>query len=264
MIKLNDERIKNYECYFGEPAIKFINDDIILDEYEKKVKIDNEIYYRKYLKEQELINELIGSKLAQRINLDTVIYEIGYDKKNDYYSLLSQDFKKENYNYHNALYILNDKSYLSKKFKQLYKSHPTDTYCDISLINNLNEKEKYKFLKMALLDIFMYQSDRHKDNIIFRTNGKTIELEKCFDYEQAFIPKQRYYNPLIYLNYNEKSLYKLINENNKLLKTVKTLADIELEEIFEEIMKEYPIMIDDDVIKSRQQNNNKKLLKQIK
>ena len=250
-IFMEEENFNHEKAYIPE-KFSIINPAIYVHE--------GESYFAKSIYDESmLINELIGSYLAKKIDLNAVEYKIGV-----YYGklfVLSKLFYKEDFDY----------DYVGK-CKCIYDVKKIDTvYLDDNL-PQLFPKLRNRLLKLALLDIKMYQCDRCSDtNIMLKKSKKNdfIDLAPVYDfgfaYPPSFAEKQLYVNKFLVVRKNEESLKLLLEKYPQIEGTLNIIANIDMKTIIKDIQNEHEILIGNDIKNNLITQNNEitKVLKKI-
>ena len=219
---------------------------------------EGENYFAKSIYDEAmLVNELIGSYLAKLIDLNAVDYKIGV-----YYGklfALSKLFYKEDFDYDyvgkcKCIYDVDklDNEYLDDNLPQVFP-----------ILRN-------RLLKLALLDIKMYQCDRCSDtNIMLKKSKKTdfIDLAPVYDfgfaYPPSFAEKQIYVNKFLVVRKNKESLKLLLDKYPQINETLNILANIDMNTIIRDIQDQHEILIGED-IKNNLITQNKEITKVLK
>ena len=196
-----------------------------------------------------ILNELIGEKISEHFNIDTVKSILAtndsdyksyilltkiFTNKNEFYSTFDNLFFKAKIN--NEIGLDN----LKKLKKYIYNGEKH--YMDNKNFKNL----KYKIKKMVIRDYITSQSDRHNYNFLFKVQNNFIDLLPLFDYEHSFSEN-------IYCRFNNYFNFDLSLE--KVIKYIKTeqefqeilhkAMDININKIIKEIENEYPIKFEE-------------------
>ncbi len=194
---------------------------------------DNWYYFKKTKYERYIVNELVGSAIAQYFSLPTVNYQIGY--RNGDYGLLSKNLSQE-------------KLFVQEDLWQKY-------YCELSefLVNinkNFANKNLIKqFWQIALLNILMDQADFNYGSLLFKgTDENNIELVGILDFTMAEF-SDNYYQSYCFDSNNDYFMID-VNKLSKVLKNFPSLEEdlikfynINLEQIFRKIENYYGIII---------------------
>jgi len=209
-------------------------------------KIDDKYYYIKSVKPKGLINELIGSNLSKKIELNSVDYKIGICDNSLY--ALSEVFFEPNYSYSYCYDKYNTTAiemYLKKRviYERYYLSY-------LKMLKNINNKEMLlQILKLILIDLKMGQTDRNDHNIMLKTDNETNEttLASIYDFEESYEERpslnEKYYydNSFIILRKNFLSLFMFLQHFPFIKEYLKTLCDISILQVLDEIEKEFQI-----------------------
>lgn len=171
---------------------------------------NNEWYYFKGLYNVELIvNEILGSIIAEYLNLPTIHYNLAKQNYNGIpiIGLVSKNFKEKNKIYLDG-YILKQHSIKDYKNLKILKNicYNTDDYN--SLVNQV--------VKKCALEIFSSQIDSVAANWIFEKDGNNTNLAPLFDYAMSFNTsyKNKYYDfDNTFFSYTFSFPSNLINKN---------------------------------------------------
>lgn len=213
------------------------------------VNVNGSVYYTKSLGNYRLLNELIGSHLAKKLDLDTVDYEIGETSTG--YHALSKPFYKEGYqyNYFKDYFHL---PVISKKFI-LSMLNPFSTLCITDGLDLLRGTKMYSSaLKLTALDLKMSQVDRHGSNLQVKVgvNGE-VSFAPIYDYSESYMigdASTIYYSPLVFIKKNKASLTELMKKHPELMEYLEYLLNISIYDILECIGEEKDIEFTGDEI----------------
>lgn len=202
-------------------------------------RLEGEFYHMKFPSTRFMINELIGSYLSKRIELDTVDYEIGVI--GNCYIALSKVFYEEGYRY------LSAKSYLIERNRLDAGSTSIKFRCLKTRNLKLLQKEACfeDILKLIAVDLKMGQSDRHGNNVQMKIDGTgTVSLAPIYDYGCSYMESndgicyQMYANPFVLVRRNPYSLGRLFRKYPSLQGYMHFLNQISIEEILGGIEQE--------------------------
>lgn len=241
-------------------------DSSYLIDYEQ---FDSDEYYFKPF----YIQELIGSRLANIIELDTVNYKIfknmpfGQD-----IAIASIDFKKDENDYFN---IIDFNNYNSELEETLYLESHLPYYLNYCIDDKNREVFLNKFIKLVALDTYMRQKDRCRVNIILSRNKDTkyFDFSPIFDYERSFerilssqdeyVDNFFYRNPIYPLTTQKYPIF--IDEFPQFIVELKKLQGINLISELISIGEEYHFTIPDQKIEHYkvQEDISQKLLQKI-
>ena len=223
---------------------------------------DNPITYKDkpyYFKSIETIdkyyNELLGSLLAKEFDLKTVNYSLACISlpEDSIYGLISPSFIK------NKKYVMADSI--------IGKGIPKG-------ITNLDKMRVYfkrnsdyelfilELLKMTVLDFYMNQIDRVKENFYIIEDKTKLSLAHLYDYSESFnsiyddqrsdytfyYPRNRgsktyiYANAIIKLEFPSEILYMLFDQYPEFKIYFTKILDINMEELLNLIRKKYDIV----------------------
>ena len=207
--------------------------------------IDGIVYYAKQVDEDELLNELIGSLLARRLNLDTADYQVGVDSFGNLYAMSELFYQFNNSYSHPMAGVAAGLDIFELDMEKCKRFYCKDC------IYALNETMADAILKLSALDIKMCQMDRHTHNIMVKTNKTTKEksLAPAYDYGFAYPsfdmkPEELFYdNPYVLLRKNEPSIEKLIKRYPVFYDYIKSMAGISMDDIISQIEKEHDLLI---------------------
>ncbi|MCI8778376.1 MAG: hypothetical protein HFI87_04445 [Bacilli bacterium] len=199
---------------------------------DKLVMVNDEIYYIKY---DNIINELIGSFLAKKINLYSVDYQIGIFNNKDYEYFYPNDYSKFKIN-PSSIICQNPITYMycfKSKLKQF----------DCNLIDEL--------LKLIALDLKMGQLDRSGSNLMIKKNIKTevVDFAPIYDYSNSYftiLPFEYYINVYLFIRNNNCSLKRLTKKFPQIMEYIDILKNIDMEEILKSIEKEKNVELEYD------------------
>ncbi len=249
------EKSKVYPISFSQ---SFLTEDEISSLYIPKrytnlianiTRLNGTFYHFKFPSERFMINELIGSYLAKRINLDTVDYEIGLLKES--YVALSKIFYEEGYQYFSS------KSFLANKERSSYISGVSKfTGLKIGNLKSVRGESIFDdILKLTAVDLKMGQCDRHDGNLQVRIDKVgTISLAPIYDYGCSYMEDRNsvhyrdYVNPFVLVRRNPFHLGRLVRRFPKLWDYIQFLHSISMEEILGDIESQKLINFEDDEI----------------
>lgn len=204
--------------------------------------------------------ELIGTYLANILDLETVKYEIAKTKNN--YGIASQNFKTNENNYYT--------------FYDLVDIEIND---NIDILKLLITKENYQILlnqmvKLLALDTYMLQQDRCNINLQFKQNIKTKELQFAPIYDYANCNsnvKDIYITKNVLFNVTEKNINELVERYPKYKEYISILLSHSLKQIWEQICIDYKLNMDcftydrvKDYYELKEENQKRYLKKIIK
>lgn len=248
-INLNDKSkvipIKEYglsetevdKIYLPEKCLSMKKEEFL----ENVVIIENRAYYLKYA---NIINELIGSFLARKINLPSVDYQIGV-YENELYAL-SELFYNNDFEYFYPKDYPGFKMIIKKKFRPNFV---TDIYYFKNKLSQFDDNLLNELLKLIALDLKMGQVDRHGHNLMFQKNLKDglIDLAPVYDYSNSYAffekPFKYYRNVYLLIRNNKQSLQNLVKKYPQIIEYFAILKELSMEEILAGIEKEKNIEI---------------------
>ena len=177
--------------------------------------------------------ELIGTYLANILDLETVKYEIAKTKNN--YGIASQNFKTNDNNYYT--------------FYDLVDIEIND---NIDILKLLITKENYQILldqilKLLALDTYMLQQDRCNINLQFKQNIKTKELQLApiYDYANCNLSvKDTYITKNVLFNVTDDNINELVERYPKYKEYISILLSHSLKHIWEQICIDYKLNMD--------------------
>lgn len=204
--------------------------------------------------------ELIGTYLANILNLETIKYEIAKSKNS--YGIVSKNFKTIDNNYY-TFYDLID----------------IETNDNIDILKLLTTKENYQILldqilKLLALDTYMLQQDRCNINLQFKQNKKTKELQLApiYDYANCNLNvKNKYLTKNVLFSVTEDNINKLIENHPKYKEYLNILLNNSLIKIWNQICIDYKLNMDcftyskvKDYYELKEENQKRYLKKLIK
>lgn len=204
--------------------------------------------------------ELIGTYLANILDLETVKYEIAKTKNN--YGIASQNFKTTDNNYYT--------------FYDLVDIEIND---NIDILKLLITKENYQILldqilKLLALDTYMLQQDRCNINLQFKQNIKTKELQLAPIYDYANCNsnvKDTYITKNVLFNVTDDNINELVERYPKYKEYISILLSHSLKQIWEQICIDYKLNMDcftydrvKDYYELKEENQKRYLKKIIK
>lgn len=234
-------------------------------------KYQGEYYYYKLVNIHEMANELIGSALAKRIDLDTVDYKIGKTRINSpYLYALSKVFFEKDFTYTDCYDVYGEISE--------YQSTDSTSFLSYFYLNDtklLEREENYNtildVLKLTALDLKMGQFDRHEENLFLKIDSVgQIALAPIFDYGCSYSDKfysKIYNNPFLMLRKNKLSLFLFARKFSEIREYASLLESIPIHDVLSEIENEHMIEFSDkkrSYYQKRDKQNNKILQKIIR
>lgn len=219
--------------------------------------INGKYYYFKFFNRfYAVLNELIGPKIAHRLELRTtnnLPAILHYGENLTLYGIVSEDFKDPNKQYKNM-------------FELGFKNGTFPAYRNLKTLKKFCRKEDYEELlndifKMTCLDYLMGQADRVSSNFLFEIDGNKVRLAPLFDYAEAYesIKAGCYFNikenKRIYCSVGnalfapafwENKFQSLLRKYPAFREYLEKIQEIDILEILEEIEGEYKLKINDD------------------
>ena len=249
---ITDVKFKDYSYHYLARSIN--SSSYLLNNYSQWEKIKGKWYYFKEITAKLfsdvrfdsmkfLLNELLGVKLANFWDLDTISYLIGKNENSFY--LLSENFRNWS-----AEYFLADELDV-----------PSFLYGNTGIENILNlryvcpNKENYYHLlanlfKMFALDFYSAQADRSSTNMIFsKDKDSNISLCKAFDYEISFekeLDLQSISNP--FLDRGIEETQDFFYYFPTAYETFRLIAYIDLDKMLQDIIDEYNLNVPENLI----------------
>ena len=234
----------------------YISRDTFSDKDNPIMYKDRPHYFKDMTDLDKYLNEILGSLLAKQLDLKTINYKLAcIDLPDDtIYGLLSPSFFAKN-----RKYVMVDSIIGTKKV-------PTDlSYLDkfTPFFKRNSDLERFilELLKMAVLDFYMNQIDRVKENFYIIQNKDSLSLGPLYDYSESFnsiyddarydyafnYPSNRnsksyvYANAIMKLEFPSKELYELFARYPEFKTYFSRILDINMEELLETIRKKYDI-----------------------
>lgn len=174
--------------------------------------------------------ELIGTYLANILELDTIKYIIAKTKDN--YGIASKNFKTKE----NKYYTFND-------FIDIETNNKIDMLKLFTTEENY-EKLLKQILKLLALDTYMLQKDRCNINLQFKQNIKTkeISLAPIYDYANCDLcVTDKYLTKNILLNITKENFKTLIQKYPQYKEYILVLLEQNLSRIWEQICIDYKL-----------------------
>ena len=208
-------------------------------------KVDNEWYfYKGYQVSMMLINELLGEKVSEYFDLETIHYRLAKFnyQGNSEIGLASKSFCQSGF-----------------KYKRAHELHLEEKE-DLSVVETIRKicknDQEYKTLlldikKMFVRDFMCSENDRHEGNFLFKINSTGIRLAPLFDYEDSFIQS----NPLCYHNWlgsidlNSFACIETIQKDPEWQELFEKAMQLNIPAIIEEIKDENQLVIPLDYTK---------------
>lgn len=213
------------------------------------VNANGSVFYVKSLGNYRMINELIGSFLAKKLDLDTVDYEIG--KTTAGIQALSHPFYEEGYYYKFFRDYYHSLKYPKRSF--LEKISSFHSYCATEGLDMLVGTALYESaLKLIAIDLKMSQIDRHGNNIQVKIkDDEVVSLAPIYDYSESYVigaAATFYRSPLVWVRKNRVSLEELIKRHPELWNYLEYLMSFSIYDILQSIGDEKNIDFTGDEI----------------
>ncbi len=244
MIFNNNSKVIRFE-YHNPTAEEYRRYHIPVDNQNIRnlvVNANGSIFYTKSLGNYRMINELIGSHLAKKLDLDTVDYEIGETTTG--FQALSKPFYEEGYSYEYFKDYFQLPSYSIKVL--LSALNPFVAFCITDGLDMLKDTSLYSdALKLIALDLKMAQIDRHSSNLQVKIkDNKAVSFAPIYDYSESYLIGESasfYFSPLIWIKKNRVSLNELIRRHPELWDYLEYLMNLSIYDILESIGEEKDI-----------------------
>lgn len=253
MVISADSKVLKFRCF--ENNDDSFDDSFIPDAYSYIIsnltRVDGEVYYYKDVSQYRMLNELIGSYLAKKIQLDSVDYQIGIlenEQNNNLYALSKVLFERD-YDYLETFDYLG-----TTNFKELgyFESLISPFYFCMTRLLNLvdNDKLKEDILKLTVLDLRMGQTDRHTGNLMLKKDSTgMVRLAPVFDYGMSYLVSPDYCypydNPFLIVKKNKLSLRALASKYPEIVDLVEFICKIDVNDVLEEIIHDKQIFVSD-------------------
>ncbi|MDD2434756.1 MAG: hypothetical protein PHO63_00690 [Bacilli bacterium] len=202
-----------------------------------------------------ILNELIGPKIAKRLELQTVNNIPAIMDCSEYfklYGILSENFKQKDHEYVDM-------------FGLGFKHRTPPHYKNITKLQKYCREEDYPELidalfKMTALDHIMGQADRVSGNFLFEKKGDKTTFAPLFDYSEAYEAikdgcvfnlvhnRQKPFNvanALIAPAFYESKFRRRLKKYPNFQKYLEKVKEIDIIEILEEIEKENNLTLSD-------------------
>ncbi len=203
-----------------------------------------------------ILNELIGPKIAQNLELrsaNNLPAKMKFSNDLTFYGILSENFKEPN------------KEYLTM-FELGFSNKTMPNYKNLNKLKRYCSKDDYdellnNILKMTALDYLMGQVDRVASNFLFEKDEHSITFAPLFDYAEAYeYAKIGCYfntkenrtlncsvgNSLIAPAFWESRFKRFLRKYPQFRDYLNEVCKINIVEIIEEIEKEHQIKISDE------------------
>lgn len=199
--------------------------------------LNNDWYYFKveevqFLYPFYLIDELMGSYLSKFINLDAVSYSVA--SIDDYVGLVSQNFKKDGFDYYFPKELSLDSARDITNISIL-KSLCTDDNNAQELIQSI--------LKLFALDIYMLQKDRSSLNLQFQTNkmNHVFSLAPIYDFSNcsSSVGKEGIHVPNVILTIDDTTIPMLCRDYPKFSEYLNMLLEQKMSVTWDQICQDY-------------------------
>lgn len=216
---------------------------------------DNQFECKYFYKNQKLLNEFIGERLAKKLKLETAHYTPCIVNNN--VMVKTKNFKKYDYDYMNPDSVL-------KKHSPVSEMDDLERYVDDKCIDDI--------LKLFALDIYMRQEDRCFVNILFKKNryDNIISLAPIYDYSESFINTlgakyNIYFNALFDVVLRKETIKTSFIKYPKFYDYLEKLSKIDLEEIIVGFCDDYDLISPKEVIDyyKKEEEKSKTLIKGI-
>lgn len=219
------------------------------DDYMKMMYFMNNSWY--YFKEEEenlgypfyLIDELMGSFLAHKMNMKAITYFLAR-VKNKKMGLASKNFKQSGFHY-----------YFGKQYYDIYNNNTNLSFAPFRVENIENLKflcvsdENREILtkhilEMLALDVYMLQKDRKSANLQFEKNpiSKYIDLAPLYDFSNC-IPKIEEKSGLdlqeVVLRITDRNIQTLVKQYPYFANFLSSLLETKMSSTWEEICEFY-------------------------
>lgn len=224
-------------------------------------------YYKSAMPGCLFFNELLGVELAKYFDLDTVNYQIAFQKLNidrndpfykDYplygYGLISENFREKDKEYLSPA----DLGYSFFKDTDIKDSNGKAILKDLSIIELLrcDTEENYNelirnIIKLSVLDFYMQQEDRCDRNILFsKDKSNYIQLAKVFDFEDSFAKcSSDYGSSLLLINLDNKQTLEMLRNNPIFQEQFYNLMNVNMQDVIERVHDKYKLRMIGNFIK---------------
>jgi hypothetical protein len=175
-----------------------------------------------------ITDELLGSYLSKKLGLDSVSYQVAFNKNT--YGVASINFKKDGFSY--------------TTYKDLFKEIPF--YILFSDIDSLDKEQLEilnKLLKLLSLDIYMLQKDRCNANLQFEIDKQTqyINIAKLYDFSNCDfkVGQSGLFYKSVLGNVDEIIIQKIIRKYPHFKEYISFLLEESMEKTWNEICDDY-------------------------
>lgn len=183
-----------------------------------------------------MADELMGTYLAKKRNLQTVTYEVA--SVDDTYGLASINFKKDNFKYYKVTQLIKGLIiFMSTENIDILKKYAIDSSNEKEFVNHI-----FNFLA---LDIHMLQKDRAAVNFQFQIDKNTghFDLAPLYDYSNCSlnIGSDGIIVPNNMIKLTEDTIIDLIKNYKEFKECLELCLDQSMEKIWNEICLDYKL-----------------------
>lgn len=263
----NDSKVDYFsKVHVSEAEVKMLNIPANNMEIVKNIiRIKERYYLYKRVSLVEGINELIGSNLAKKLNLDTASYHFGICDETLY--VLSELFYNEGYCYTSSYEYLSFSDV--DDFLRLKSFACSFAGSEYKLLERVENSSIYlNLLKLIAIDLKMGQVDRCNKNLMLKIDSDGREsLAPIYDYGAAYLDKKFriYSNPFVTIFLNSKGINKFSSRFPQIREYIELLNNIAINDVLDEIGINDNICFYEDVRNyyGDKDYNNSKILKKF-
>lgn len=213
--------------------------------YNNWYEINDELYY---FKSHFAILELIMSEIFKSINISALDYKIVFNSDNNFYGIISKNFRRPNSKY--------------VTYKKFLDSFKANNLWDENISKRSSSEVYNKLLldtyKIMAVDVLFGQIDRCSYNVTLEIKrDKTkyapmydngLYLVDCRDYKSCFKDLFLYSNESEMNDIDHYDTYIFINKHKEFVKSLIKVMDIDLNMILKETIEKYNLNISSELI----------------
>lgn len=224
-------KVKRFDSFHADNLEKANIPDAIWPYCNNHVISINDAYY--IWKYDSLAVELIGAYLSSILGLESASYSLALYGDKPF--VVSKVFFEEGFHY----FMAGDFDGAMELFGKPVENIKTSFYCFVERLHLLPKQVLDKMLKLIAIDLKMGQVDRNEENIIFKRNKVTGELDlaPAFDFTNAYVSSSYYKNPFLFLRLNHKSLADFIREFPKIREYIDALQSVSMDVMMDGILE---------------------------
>lgn len=190
------------------------------------VEINGEYFFQKEVSDVDIINEIIGRYLCNKINLKTTDLKV-IKENNKPYKIITPNYRSNDY-----VFFKPEDNFEYGEYVE---------YFDDRYFKDLDNYHKDDLLKLLAVDLMMEQEDRYARNMEEYYLNNNIRLAPIIDFSNSFINYRdfTYFNPYILIRKDLRSLDLFYNKYVEGYKYLKDIFEVDYEEIREFLKNSY-------------------------